>query len=153
LRNPEVRRIADSVGAGSGDHWHEFSGAVAEQMKYARAANTPADPVKIATDLTKGGGGWFAPSPWRGSQIPEATRTTLAATLRKELGREPTDAEMSGRYATNLFIGSLPKATRDGITAAFAASHGGRAPTNQEFLDSYNRLIVSATAKRRSSER
>ncbi len=123
IRDPGVIATANSIGAGPGnkEEWHTFTGALAEDIKFARAQGKPVttnDVQDMATKLVqqRAGSGWFFDSlgvdreyriPLHG--IPPAVQEKERAFLREKLKssgteREPTDQEVERLHALSLYV-------------------------------------------------
>ena len=125
IRDPEVIATADSVGAGpkSGENWKTFTGALAEEIKFARATgktidnNTVQDMANKLVQVRAGsgifGGTFGGTSEYRMPlhAIPEAQQEQERKFLAAKFDRDPTDQEIEHLHAIRLYQATQTKRT------------------------------------------
>lgn len=118
IRDPGVISVASSIGAGPADkeEWKKFTGALAEEIKFARAQNKPVtttDVQDMANSLVQkqAGTGWFGTDYGALRQyetplhaIPDTTRTAIQKKLTDKWQRDPSDQEVERAYAIKLYL-------------------------------------------------
>lgn len=123
IRDPGIIATADSVGAGpkSGDSWKTFTGALAEEIKFARAQgqnidnNTVQDMANKLIQVRAGsgifGGTFGGTSEYRMPlhAIPEGQQGQERDFLKKKYDRDPTDQEIEHLHAIRLYQATQTK--------------------------------------------
>jgi hypothetical protein len=123
IRDPGIIATADSVGAGpkSGDSWKTFTGALAEEIKFARARgetlnnNTVQDMANKLVQVRAGSG--ILRSNFGGTSeyrmplhaIPEGQQDQERDFLKKKYDRDPTDQEIEHLHAIRLYQATQTK--------------------------------------------
>lgn len=118
ITDPAIIQTARDIGAEPSNHeeWAKFTGALAEEIKFARASGkalTQADVQDMANKLVqvRAGTGWFGTNVGASREyevplhaIPEATRGAIQKKLTEKFQREPTNQEMERAYALKLYL-------------------------------------------------
>ena len=119
MRDPGVIAVASTIGVSPKNktEWSSFTGALAEDIKFARATGKEpnADDVQnMANKLVQdraGSGIFFNDKEYRIPLhgIPEPVVTKEREMLRGKLGRDPTDNEIERLHALSLYVATQKK--------------------------------------------